>query len=140
MKNLFILFAVFFGFVLNASAQNAQNNFDALCQSQSIEKNMTAGKTYTAEVTFTNTGKKTWSKNNYWIVYTDPRMNARNNNVWGIDNIKLKKNVKPGKSYTFKFKVTAPQEPGIYFFGWILCSDEGNFGMGSETVQINVMK
>lgn len=140
MKNIFIILAVFFGLALNASAQNTPNNYDALCSNLSIEKNMTAGEIYTAEVTFMNTGKSTWSKNNYWIIYTDPRMNARNNNVWGIDNIKLKKNVKAGKSYTFKFKVTAPQEPGVYFFGWMLRSKDGTFGMGSEAVQINVTK
>ena len=125
---------------LNVKAQNKPNDFDAVCKSQSIEMNMQAGKSYSAAVTFTNTGKKTWTKNDYWIIYTDPRMNARNNNVWGIDNIKLKKNVKPGKSYTFKFEVTAPQEPGIYFFGWMLCKNDGTFGIGSEAAQINVTR
>lgn len=125
-------------FISNASAQAQPNNEDAICSVQKMEGNLQAGKTYNVSITFENTGKIAWTKGNYWIVYTDPRMGPMSNNVWGIDNIKIKKNVKSGKTYSFKFKITAPKEPGIYFFSWMMCSANGTFGTGSEIKQILV--
>jgi hypothetical protein len=119
-------------------AQSQPNYENAICSSQKIESNLQAGKTYNVSVTFENIGKKTWTKGDYWIVYTDPRMSPMTNNVWSIDEIKIKRNVKPGKSYIFKFKVTAPHEPGIYFFSWMMCGINGSFGAGSEIKQILV--
>ncbi len=134
LLSLFLLFI----FLLNAQSQEKPAREDAEFTSQTVETHMQAGKTYSVSITFKNTGGKTWEKGKYWIIYTDPRMNARNNNVWGIDSVAVKKNVKKGNRYEFKFKVTAPQEPGIYFFSWMLCGSNGTFGTGSEMQQIVV--
>lgn len=139
MKKILLLSTIFLvAIAVNVFAQPKLNDNDAICMVQKAEANMKAGQKYDVSVSFKNMGKKTWEKGDYWIVYTDPRMNARNNNSWGIDNIKIKKNVKPGRTYKFKFTVTAPSEPGIYFFSWIMCNSEGTFGLGSEMQQISV--
>ena len=141
MKKI-ILFTSFFllGSVLNLYSQNKPIDDNAEFYSQKVQPNMKAGETYTVKVTFKNTGAKTWDKGEYWIIYTDPRMSAMNNNVWGVDSVAIKKNVKKGNRYEFKFTVTAPQEPGIYFFGWMLCNRNGTFGFGSDMQQILVSK
>lgn len=135
--SLLILFLLF-AFVYNVHSQDKPAKEYAEFTSQKVETNMKAGKTYSVSLTFKNTGANTWNKGSYWIIYSDPRMNATNNNVWGIDSVTVKKNVKKGSRYEFKFKVTAPQEPGIYFFSWMLCGSNGTFGTGSELQQIVV--
>jgi len=135
------ILSIFFvlGITLNLYPQQPiQDNGEFI--SQKVNTNMQAGKTYNVKVTFKNTGEKSWEKGECWIVYTDPRMNATTGNIWGIDSVAVKKNVKKGNRYEFKFKVTAPQEPGIYFFSWMLCNKNGTFGFGSEMQQILVSK
>ncbi len=139
MKKICLLsFFLLFIFALNAHSQEKPAREYGEFTSQKVETNMQAGKTYSVSITFKNTGGKTWEKGKYWIIYTDPRMNARNNNVWGTDSVAVKKNVKKGSKYEFKFKVTAPQEAGIYFFSWMMCGSNGTFGTGSELQQITV--
>lgn len=139
MKKISLLaLLLFFAFVINSHSQEKPSREYAEFTSQKVETNMQAGKTYSVSITFKNTGGKAWKKGKYWIIYSDPRMNARNNNIWGIDSVTVKKSVKKGSKYEFKFKVTAPQEPGIYFFSWMMCGSNGTFGTGSELQQITV--
>ncbi|MBS1492031.1 MAG: hypothetical protein JST55_00890 [Bacteroidetes bacterium] len=140
MKKISLLsvFLLVLAFTLSLKAQQKPVENDAAFSSQKIESSLTGGKTYNVTVSFKNTGEKTWRKGEYWIIYTDPRMNARNNNMWGIDSIKVKRNVKPGKTYDFKFKVTAPVDPGTYFFAWQMADKNGTFGLGSGLKEIQV--
>lgn len=137
MKKITFLYLIF-TLILSANLFAQQNSTDASFSSQKVESNMQAGKTYSVTVTFKNSGKQTWIKGENWIMYSDPRMNALNNNLWDIDSIKVGKNVRPGKTYQFKFNVTAPSQPGTYFFSWQMCNSSGAFGSGSELVEIHV--
>ncbi len=138
MKKISLLILLILAFGTALKAQPKMVDDDAICMTQKVKANMKAGKEYSVTVSFKNSGEKTWEKGDYRIIYSDPRMNARNNNVWGIDSIKIKRNVKSGSTYSFKFKVTAPTEPGIYFFSWIMSNNNGTFGAGSELQQIVV--
>lgn len=141
MKKLNILITLLMLlFTSSLFAQAKQVEEDALFSSQKIKTNLQAGKTYNVSVTFQNTSKKTWTKGEYWILHSDPRMSATINNIWGINEIKIKKNVKPGKTYKFNFTITAPNEPGTYFFSWMMCTNSGTFGQGSEMKEITVTK
>lgn len=140
MKKIIVLASAICLFIFtNTYAQVSQDD-NSEFSAQKVTSIMKAGKTYSVSITFKNTGKSIWEKDKYWIIYTDPRMNARNNNEWGIDSIKVSKNVKPGSKHQFKFKVTAPSEPGTYFFAWTMCSEKGSFGFGSDLQQITVEK
>lgn len=137
MKKITLLSILFILFLCSGLYAQSPND-DAVFNSQKVESVMQPGETYTASLSFKNSGKVTWKKGEYWIIYSDPRMNALSNNVWGKDSIKIKKSVKPGKSYEFKFTVTAPGEPGTYFFSWQICNKNGAFGTGSELKEIHV--
>ena len=132
--SIILIFAVTLDLYSQDKPAREYGEFD----SQKVPESMEAGKSYTVTITFKNTGGKVWEKGKYWIIYTDPRMNAANTNVWGVDSVAVKKNVKRGSMYEFKFKVKAPQEPGVYFFSWMLCGRYGTFGTGSEMQQILV--
>jgi len=136
MKKLIPILIVLLSITLKINAQCKTDN--AIIVSQHIHTVLESGQKYSVSVTFKNTGESTWQKEKYWILYTDPRMNAAASNPWVTDKIKIKKNVRPGKSYTFNFYITAPNEPGTYFFSWLMCSESGSFGSGSELKEVKV--
>ena len=71
---------------------------------------MKPGKTYTAELTFQNTGSMTWNPVNG--IFLGPKGDGLKFNPF---NIPVSGEVKKGKTYTFKFTMTAPLTKGTYY-------------------------
>lgn len=97
--------------------------------SQSVPERMLAGNSYTASVTFRNTGSQTWtSAGNYRLGSQNPQDNL----TWGGARASLAAPVPPGEEGTFTFTVTAPPTAGIYNFQWRMVQDGvewfGEFG------------
>ncbi|TFW09524.1 hypothetical protein E4K72_05625 [Oxalobacteraceae bacterium OM1] len=106
--------------------------------SQSVPTTMVPGQTYTASVTYKNTGNTTWTAaGNYRLGSQNPI----DNTTWTPSNrVQLSGSVAPGQSYTFSFPVTAPSSGGTYNFQWQMVQDfVAWFGPATTNVPITVL-
>ncbi len=85
--------------------------------SQNVPATMIAGQKYKVSVTMRNSGTKTWSPvgTQYHALGSQ---SPQDNQVWGLNRIKVASTVAPGGQTTFSFQVTAPSTPGTYDFQW----------------------
>jgi parallel beta-helix repeat protein len=102
------------GVVSTADASNY-----AAFVSQSVPSTLRPGQSATVSVTMQNTGDTVWefaSGNAYYLGSWDPQDNF----TWGTNRAfgSPADQVEPGASYTFQFQITAPSEPGPYWFSW----------------------
>ncbi len=103
---------------------------------QSVPAEMFTSQAYTAVLHFKNVGRTTWMPGRYHLA----PVAADDGLIWAIDQIDLKKIVRPGEFYTFRFNIIAPATPGNYPFQWqIHHNGGGNFGDASPPLTIKVM-
>ena len=98
---------------------------------------MLTGQTYTASVTFRNTGTNTWSQaGDYHLGPESPEDNP----TWGLLRTTLAAPVAPGETATMTFAVTAPQVVGTNLFQWRMVHDGfGWFGEFTPAVPIAIL-
>ena len=115
---------------------------DVLCakfESQSVNQLMTPGTSQNVTVTFKISNSASWGDNTLELVYVDTRMNPENNNVWGVDKIRMQQStVAYNGAGVFQFTINAPTKPGIYNFQWQMSSNGTLFGYSSPTTEITV--
>ena len=82
---------------------------------QFVPGHMETGAKYEVIVQFKNTGRANWSTARGYRLHA-----MRNSNFWGHDAVPLPEglDVKPGKTATLKFEITAPDKAGSYDFQW----------------------
>lgn len=97
--------------------------------SQTLTSSMVAGQTYTATVTFKNTGFETWTKSAGY------RLGVVNGATWGVTSVALGSGdaILPGQSKTFSFPVYAPITAGAYNLQCKLYKGGSSFGATSTS-------
>ena len=103
----------------------------------SVTNLMVTGQTYTASVTFRNTGTNTWSHAaDYHLGPENPADNSR----WNLLRADLPNPVAPNQNVTLTFQVRAPATPGTYPFQWRMVHDgTGWFGDLTPSLPISVV-
>lgn len=88
-----------------------------------VPEAMEVGQSYSVTVKVKNTGVNTWSRQNGY------GLGAKNRH-WGVQRIDLEtaEKIAPGETATFKFRVTAPSQPGTYDYQWQLQREDRFFG------------
>lgn len=84
-----------------------------------------------------NTGTTKWTSS---AGYKLGSQNPAGNITWGIRTVALPKNVAPGASVTFSFKVTAPSVIGSYNFQWQMMKGTQSFGQTSTSIIVQVKR
>ena len=119
----------------------AQERNDARFVDQHVPEHMHAGETREATITLKNTGSSTWTKEEHFKLTTQ---NPQDNKIWvGETRVDLEPSdaVRPGETKTFRFKITAPREPGRYDFQWKMIHESHHphrFGELTPNVTIEV--
>lgn len=115
---------------------------DAQFITQTVPTKMIAGQSYSASMTFRNTGGNTWVyKETYEYGYKLGSQNPQDNNIWQARRILLNPddNIITNQEKIFDFTITAPITPGTHNFQmrmlqeWVVW-----FGDFSPNVVVNV--
>lgn len=110
--------------------------FGASFVEQEVPGAMAAGQSADVEIVCRNLGTNRWQGEGVALV---PRR-ARDAAVWGVAKVALREAVATWKLATFRFRVTAPSEPGTYNFQWLLQDAEGKtFGEETPVVRVRVV-
>jgi hypothetical protein len=80
---------------------------------------LTPGSTSKVSVAFDNCSPETWTKDGFRLVPT------ASPTPWGVPFVHLDADVPPGERATFSFRITAPQQAGVYPFSWGILRDAG---------------
>lgn len=85
--------------------------------SQSVPSSMVTGEKYQVSVTMRNAGTNTWTPigTQYYALGSQ---SPQDNQIWGLNRIKVPSEITPGGETTFSFQVTAPLTRGTYDFHW----------------------
>lgn len=75
-----------------------------------------------------------------FLTLVDDKMQPLDQNPWGISNIKITDNVKPGAKITFKFQVNVPAQIGNYDLQFAMMEGKKTFGSPSKSVKVTVQK
>jgi hypothetical protein len=96
-----------------------------------VPASITAGGSFTALVTFQNTGACTWTAANGYRLGSQ---NPENNTTWGTSRAYLgaSEAIGPGQSKTFTINAVAPATAGTYGWGWRMVREGINW-MGTPT-------
>lgn len=129
-------FMIIIGIITDLSAQEKGSVYGVSTQGDNskivdvdIPESLNPGEEYAASVTFINTGKNIWDKDdNYFLTLYDQSDNVYKSDVWGIKNINIPNNVTPGEKAIINFKIKAPYEPGVYNSKWAMTKDNNYFG------------
>ncbi len=90
--------------------------------SQTVPTNLEPNQTFTASITFKNTGTTTWKKSrNYNLGSQSPQ----DNSLWGVGRVYLPRDVTPGEQVTFSKSFKAPGTADLYgySFQWQMVQD-----------------
>src|SRR5206468_4941256 len=96
-----------------------------------VPASVTAGQSFTAYVTFQNTGACTWTAANSYRLGSQ---NPENNTTWGTSRVYLgaTEAIAPGQSKTFTISAIAPSTTGSYGWGWRMVREGINW-LGTPT-------
>ena len=111
---------------------------DAQFLGQNVPNTMSSGQSYPVSVTFLNNGSEVWEEEESYKLISQ---NPSNNNIWGINEVKLnpQEKISPNEEKTFFFTVTAPTIQGVYDFQWRLIHEGIEiFGQPTNNLRINV--
>lgn len=110
-----------FGQTLTKSVQVVEANRDAAMVANTIPSVMEAGQSYDVTITVRNKGNTTWSENE-----TAYRLGAvDDNDPFALGRYLFPSGVivRPGETYTFAFKMTAPAVQGTYVSDWSMLQE-----------------
>jgi hypothetical protein len=103
---------------------------------QEVPAAMAAGQMRDVEVVCRNLGTTRWEPGRISLV---PRR-AKDSAIWGVPTVALQEEVGTWKLASFRFRVSAPKEPGTYNFQWLLQDSEGKtFGEAPPVVRVRVV-
>ena len=103
---------------------------NAVFVDQLVPTVMTAGESYSTQITMRNTGISPWSSSEAYALALVGR-------DWGIERVRLPATVNVNANLTFKFTVKAPAVPGQYRFRCKMVQ-EGLMFFGETTREISV--
>jgi hypothetical protein len=112
--------------------ENLTSQMHATYVSQTgVPATITAGGSFTASITFQNTGTCTWTAANSYRLGSQ---NSENNTTWGTSRLFLSATdaIAPGQSKTFTFNAVAPSTAGTYGWGWRMLREGINW-IGTPT-------
>jgi hypothetical protein len=112
--------------------ENLTSQMHATFSSQSgVPATVTAGQSFTASITFQNTGSCTWTAANGYRLGSQ---NPENNTTWGTSRLYLggSEAIAPGQSKTFTINAVAPSTAGTYGWGWRMLREGVNW-MGTPS-------
>ncbi|MCH6581858.1 MAG: cellulase family glycosylhydrolase [Proteobacteria bacterium] len=100
---------------------------DAYFVAQVVPTVMAPGETKRVSITMRNIGFSTWTRADDYKLGSE---NPQDNKEWGRNRVYLSDGdeVKPGKTKTFAFDITAPTTPGSKDFQWRMVKDGDNSG------------
>lgn len=102
--------------------------------SQSVPTSVGPGTTFSATMTFKNTGTNTWTSAAAYVLRSQ---NPAGNTTFGTSQLNLPATTAPNANATFTQNFTAPTTPGTYQFQWRMHHSVG-FGDFSPSVTITV--
>lgn len=106
---------------------------------QTVQDKMEAGRSYKVMISFTNTGKTTWTSDNYRLVMLDASGNPYTGSSWNTYSVSLPENILPGSTKVFNFEII-PLVAGTYTMQWRMTSSQtGLFGDVSNPAVITVV-
>lgn len=106
---------------------------------QTVPQVMETGKSYKVMISFTNTGKTTWSTGLYRLVMLDASGKAYTGSTWSTYSQSLSESIPPGGSKVFNFDISS-MLPGTYTVQWRMASSEtGLFGDVTSPAVITVV-
>jgi hypothetical protein len=117
--------------------QSGHSCSDAAFVSQSVPREMEAGRSYAATVTMRNIGSTTWTDgaNPYRLGSQSPQDNL----TWGVGRVEVPAAIAPGAEAVFSFTVTAPSDRGVYAFQWGMLQEWVEwFGELTPTINVTV--
>jgi len=116
----------------SSCSENLTSQIHATFVSMSgVPASITAGGSFTASVTFQNTGACTWTAANGYRLGSQ---NPENNTTWGTSRGYLSASdaIAPGQSKTFTINAVAPSTAGPYGWGWRMVREGINW-LGTPT-------
>lgn len=105
---------------------------------QLAPERLVPGEKREVRVSFTNTGRSAWTEERRFRLGAQ---SPRDNGTWGRGRVFIEPGVEvpPGESYTFRFAIRAPSEPGTYQFQWRMLEEYVEwFGQPSPVVTVLV--
>ncbi len=114
--------------------------YNASFLEQKVPLSMTFNEYQYVSLTVSNTGNKTWIKDNEQLVMIDPKKSVSSLNLWNIGYKQLPHDVAPGGLVTFNFKVKPTEEGWQYFQCSMMTQDGTLFGSPSQSVEVLVSK
>jgi hypothetical protein len=130
-----------------SSNLKAQNPFDIISNvldnatfvSSNLPTSLKAGQTYSASITYRNTGLHTWGTNEpYKLALHDVNDNSYQTDVWGVRTASLPNDVKRDDRVTFNFDIRAPYQSGVYNLRWSMMKDNSFFGESTPSLLVNI--
>ena len=101
---------------------------------QEVPENMNPGETATVSITMRNTGQSTWTDSDNYMLGS---WNPEDNNTWDIKRVALDQGeqIAPNENKIFEFEITAPSQPGKYYFQWRMMEEDIEW-FGNETSRV----
>ena len=100
--------------------------------SHSAPATMMVGQAVDVAVTMRNTGPLAWETGSYTL-------GALDGAVWGVDEVALPVRAAPGAEVSFRFRITAPVQAGVFGFQWqMMQGPSDRFGATSPPTSIGV--
>jgi putative Ig domain-containing protein/matrixin/Ig-like domain-containing protein/S-layer family protein len=123
---------------LSIAVGQAGTQYDSQFVSQSAPTTLSPGQSFTATVSWLNTGTQAWDGNTTGLRLLS--QNPLNNVVWGGNTLLLTGFfVAPGQQLNVQFQAVAPTTPGSYNFQWQVARDAATpFGQMSTNVVVQV--
>jgi Ig-like domain-containing protein len=146
IREKLIFSLVIFAFIFSSNLK-AQNPFDIISNtldnatfvSSNLPTSLQAGQTYSASITFRNSGLHTWGTNEpYKLALHDVNDNAYQTDVWGVRTVSLPNDVRRDDRVTFNFDIRAPYQSGVYNLRWSMMKDNSFFGESTPSLLVNI--
>ncbi len=98
---------------------------DAKFVTMTLKSDMKVGEVFEASITMTNTGTKTWTKNDFSLDKISPSSPEIKPSF-----IDVSRDVATNQTVTINFTIKAPDEPGSYKVSWRMYDYTGNLAIG----------
>lgn len=96
---------------------------NASCSGITAPSTVTAGQSFSASVTMTNSGGTTWLASSAYSLGAADAQSPPYTSIWGSTRTNLPSSVSPGGNVTFNRTFNAPAVSGNYSFSWRMVQD-----------------